>query len=146
MVGGTIMKLIVTGHGNYASGIQSTVKLLAGGLNGVSFIDFTGDMNEKSLSEKFVAEIKDDDQIVFICDLLGGTPFKEAVKLSMSMDKEISVTCGCNVGSIMEVGLQLAGFDGTSKELADKLVSVSQNQTKVFEHRNTQPESDEDGI
>lgn len=140
------MKLIVTGHGNYASGIQSTVKLLAGGLNGVSFIDFTGDMNEKSLSEKFVAEIKDDDQIVFICDLLGGTPFKEAVKLSMSMDKEISVTCGCNVGSIMEVGLQLAGFDGTSKELADKLVSVSQNQTKVFEHRNTQPESDEDGI
>lgn len=32
--------------------------------------------------------------------LLGGTPFKEAVKLSMSSDKEISVTCGCNVGSM----------------------------------------------
>ncbi|WP_119326685.1 PTS sugar transporter subunit IIA [Companilactobacillus musae] len=140
------MKLIVTGHGNYATGIESTVKLLAGGLTGVSFIDFTGDMDEKSLSKKFVEEIKNDDQIVFICDLLGGTPFKEAVKLSMSSDKEISVTCGCNVGSIMEIGLQLANYNGSSKELADKIVSISQNQTKVFEHKNAEPEPDEDGI
>ncbi|KRN99937.1 PTS sugar transporter subunit IIA [Companilactobacillus kimchiensis] len=140
------MKLIVTGHGNYATGIESTVKLLAGGLAGVSFIDFTGDMDENSLSKKFTEEIKNDDQVVFICDLLGGTPFKEAVKLSMSADKDISVTCGCNVGSIMEVGLQLSAFDGTSKELADKLVSISQNQTKVFEHKSAEPEPDEDGI
>jgi len=140
------MKLVVTGHGNYATGIESTVKLLAGGLEGVSFIDFTGDMNEVSLSKKFVEDIKADDQVVFICDLLGGTPFKEAVKLSMTSDKEISVTCGCNVGSIMEIGLQLSTFDGTSKELADKIVTISQSQTKVFEHKSVEPESDEDGI
>ncbi len=146
MDGGIIMKLIVTGHGNYATGIESTVKLLAGGLNGVSFIDFTGDMDENSLNKKFSDEIKNDDKVVFICDLLGGTPFKEAVKLSMSSNKEINVTCGCNVGSIMEVGLQLATFDGSAKELADKIVSISKNQTKVFEHKSAEPESDEDGI
>lgn len=140
------MKLVVTGHGNYATGIESTVKLLAGGLNGVSFIDFTGDMDENSLGQKFTEEIENDDQAVFICDLLGGTPFKEAVKLSMSSDKEISVTCGCNVGSIMEVGLQLATFDGSAKELADKIVLISKNQTKVFEHKSAEPEPDEDGI
>ncbi|MEE6658365.1 PTS sugar transporter subunit IIA [Pediococcus acidilactici] len=140
------MRLIVTGHGNYATGIESTVKLLSGGLDKVSFIDFTGDMNEDSLSKKFSEEIKNDNQIVFVCDLLGGTPFKEAVKLSMSSDKEISVTCGCNVGSIMEVGLQLSNFKGSSKELADKLVSISQNQTKVFEHKTVDADSDEDGI
>lgn len=140
------MRLIVTGHGNYATGIESTVKLLSGGLDKVSFVDFTSDMNENSLSKKFNEEIKDDNQIVFVCDLLGGTPFKEAVKLSMSNDKEISVTCGCNVGSIMEVGLQLSNFKGSSKELADKMVSISQNQTKVFEHRTVDVDSDEDGI
>lgn len=140
------MKLIVTGHGNYATGIESTVKLLAGGLKNVSFIDFTGDMDENNLSKKFNDEIKNDDQIVFICDLLGGTPFKEAVKLSMTSDKEISVTCGCNVGAIMEVGLQLATFDGSAKELANKIVSISQSQTKVFEHKSAEPEPDEDGI
>lgn len=146
MVGGIIMKLVVTGHGNYATGIESTVKLLAGGLDNVSFIDFTGNMDENSLNKKFSDEIKDDQQIVFICDLLGGTPFKEAVKLSVLSDKEISVTCGCNVGSIMEVGLQLSSFDGSSDELAKKLVSISQIQTKVFEHKNLEPTSDEDGI
>lgn len=140
------MRLIVTGHGNYATGIESTVKLLSGGLDKVSFVDFTSDMNENSLSKKFNEEIKDDNQIVFVCDLLGGTPFKEAVKLSMSNDKEISVICGCNVGSIMEVGLQLSNFKGSSKELADKMVSISQNQTKVFEHRTVDVDSDEDGI
>ncbi len=140
------MKLVVTGHGNYASGIESTVKLLAGGLAGVDFIDFTGDMDENGLSKKFSEEIKDDDKIVFICDLLGGTPFKEAVKLSMSGEKDISVTCGCNVGAIMEIGLQLSTFNGTSKELADKIVSISQSQTKVFEHKNIETESADDGI
>lgn len=140
------MKLIITGHGNYATGIESTVKLLAGSLKNVSFIDFTGDMNESDLSEKFSEEIEKDEQIVFICDLLGGTPFKEAVKLSMTSPKEISVTCGCNVGSIMEIGLQLDNFIGSTDQLANKIVSVSKDQTKVFEHKNIETESSEDGI
>ncbi|WP_125565838.1 PTS sugar transporter subunit IIA [Companilactobacillus insicii] len=142
------MKIVVTGHGNFASGIHSTVKLLAGQLPGVSFIDFTGDMNEKSLSEEFTNEIKNDDSVVFFCDLLGGTPFKEAVKLSMSSDKDIQVTCGCNVGSLMEIGLQLSSFDGNATDLANKLVETSKSQTQLFVHKENKFEADaeDDGI
>ncbi|MQS75292.1 PTS sugar transporter subunit IIA [Companilactobacillus halodurans] len=140
------MKLVVTGHGNYASGIESTIKLLAGGLKNVSFIDFTSDMDEDGLYKKFSQEIKDDDAVVFICDLLGGTPFKDAVKLSVASDKDISVTCGCNVGSIMEVGLQLSNYKDSSKKLADEIVSISKNGTKVFEHKKVEQEPDSDGI
>ncbi len=46
------MQIIVTGHGNFASGIESTVKLLAGSIKNIKYIDFTEDMNEESLMKK----------------------------------------------------------------------------------------------
>ena len=32
------MQIIVTGHGNFASGIESTVKLLAGSIKNIKYI------------------------------------------------------------------------------------------------------------
>ena len=33
------MEIIITGHGNFASGIESTVKLLAGSIKNVKYAD-----------------------------------------------------------------------------------------------------------
>ncbi|KRO27295.1 PTS sugar transporter subunit IIA [Lactiplantibacillus fabifermentans] len=140
------MKIIVTGHGNFATGIQSTVKLLAGELQNVEFIDFTGDMNDVSLNGKLTTALADTDKAVFFCDLLGGTPFKEAVKISTTADQDIAVITGCNVGSLLEVGFQLADYAGTATELATTLVTTSKAQTKVFEHHAVIQDADEDGI
>lgn len=84
------MQIIVTGHGNFASGIESTVKLLAGSIKNIKYIDFTEDMNEESLMKKFEEAIKLNEHIVFFCDLLGGTPYKQAAILSTKSKKDIS--------------------------------------------------------
>ncbi|VDG20837.1 hypothetical protein [Lactobacillus crustorum] [Lactiplantibacillus mudanjiangensis] len=141
------MKIIVTGHGNFATGLQSTVKLLAGELPNVAFIDFTGDMNDGSLSDRFKQVLADTDQAVFFCDLLGGTPFKEAVKLSNQLGKDIAVITGCNIGSLLEIGLQLGDYKANATTLAEQLVTTSKAQTKVFHHHAiVEPSDDEDGI
>lgn len=141
------VKVIVTGHGHFATGLESTVKLLAGRLPDVGFIDFTGDMDETSLRKKFEQAIRDTDQIVFFCDLLGGTPFKEAVKINSTVaDKKIAVVTGCNIGSLMELGLQLNGYTGTVDELAQKFVDISRAQTQVFHRRKIETNGNSDGI
>lgn len=142
------MKIIVTGHGNFASGIESTVKLLAGQIKNVNYIDFTEEMNEEDLMKKFEKAVKPDEYVVFFCDLLGGTPYKQAALLSTKSKKDIAVVCGCNVAALLENGL--GGLDrfSNSDELAQALIESTKQGIRQFGISNLSQttEPSEDGI
>lgn len=144
------MQIIVTGHGNFASGIESTVKLLAGSIAGVHYIDFTGDMSEEDIATKLKDQADQDKQTLFFCDLLGGTPFKQAaVYKANNKNADVEVICGCNVGSLLEIALP--GFDNyeTTDALAKAIMNSSKAGIKQFGVRSaglTEPANDEDGI
>lgn len=142
------MQIIVTGHGNFASGIESTVKLLAGSIKNVQYIDFTEDMDEESLMKKFEEAIKLNEHIVFFCDLLGGTPYKQAAILSTKSKKDISVICGCNVGSLLENGLTGLDKFNDSTELAQALIESTKQGIRQFgvSNHSTATEKLSDGI
>lgn len=142
------MQIIVTGHGNFASGFASTVKMLAGQITGVSYLDFTDEMTEEQLGTKFESKLKQDQHTVFFCDLMGGTPYKQAVLLTKKYS-DVAVIAGGNIGALMEVGLQ-----GNFKEKADahqvaqQLLTATQNATNEFKGKKKRPlsEPDSDGI
>lgn len=146
------MQIIVTGHGNFASGIESTVKLLAGKIQGVSYIDFTEDMSEDDIAAKLSEQLSEDSSTVFFCDLLGGTPYKQAALLQANnSDKDIAVICGCNVGSLLENGL--VGLDKfkDADELATKLMDSAKAGIRQFGKSSTKvaaqaQEPEDDGI
>lgn len=141
------MQIIVTGHGNFASGIESTIKLLAGSINGVKYIDFTGDMNEKDLAEKYQKLLLTEEKTLFFCDLVGGTPYKQAVVASADKERTVAVVAGCNVGSLLELGLNSSALQAKSiSEVATTFVETSKNNTKVFKHVVQNEQVDEDGI
>ena len=112
------MQIIVTGHGNFASGIESTVKLLAGSIKNIKYIDFTEDMNEESLMKKV----------------------EEAI--------DISVICGCNVGSLLENGLTGLDKFNDSTELAQALIESTKKGIRQFgvSNHSTATEKLSDGI
>lgn len=145
------MQIIVTGHGRFASGIESTVKLLAGKIDNVTYIDFTENMGEEELAQRFYKQFLKDDQVLFFCDLLGGTPYKQAVMLKMDNQKsDIAVVCGCNVGSLLENGLRgLDNFKNTN-QLAKNIIDSAKNGIKQFglqsPSEQNQAESDQEGI
>lgn len=127
------MQIIVTGHGHFASGIESTVKLLAGSIKDVSYIDFTGEMSEKDLAEKFKKQAVKDKQTLFFCDLLGGTPFKQAVMYKVNNPTyDVEVICGCNVGSLLEIALP--GFSNykVTNDLAKAIIDSSKAGIRQF--------------
>jgi PTS system N-acetylgalactosamine-specific IIA component len=104
-------------------------------------------MNEADLTAKLQQEMTAD-KILFFCDLVGGTPYKTAVKLSFNTADKMAVVAGCNIGALLELGLNQNGLDQQSiKTIADQFVQVSQAGTQVFKHHQiVEPETDEDGI
>ncbi|MCI1880694.1 MAG: PTS sugar transporter subunit IIA [Sporolactobacillus sp.] len=142
------VKYIVTGHGNFAGGIRSTVKLLAGDLDCIAYIDFTEGMSDKQLYDRLSDEVQkdaDDSYFLIFTDLLGGTPFKQAALLSTT-SKRLSVVAGCNVGSLLECALSQPVFSDI-RELAQTVVTISKKNTTYFgEHQAAPKNEDSDGI
>lgn len=140
------MQIIISGHGKFASGIQSNIKLLAGSLPGLSYVDFTEEMDEEQLASKFTSLLKNDGNALFFCDLFGGTPYNQAVLLTRQYP-QIAVVAGCNVGSLLEICAAGDWQEQTPEELGKRFITVSQQATKMFHHRHVQTEpEDGDGI
>lgn len=123
--------IIITGHGSYASGIKSSINLILGEHSDLYFIDFLKEDSSEDLLEKFKNNIKNNNinDLVFVCDLLGGTPFNTAVNLSLE-NENFYVTSGCNLNSILEGILQKDTC--TANELADMLVDKTKSTTLKF--------------
>lgn len=141
--------LVITGHGRYATMVRGSIEFLAGGNEGIEYIDFTEDDNDVTLKEKMkkTMDRHKEDTALFICDILGGTPFKCAAELSIE-NENIEVIAGCNVGSIIEAIFQKDNM--SISELADFVVNSSKNSTgrfiKNLTSNNSNDEEDTIGI
>ena len=106
--------ILITGHGNFPSGALSAVNLVAGNPGNVSAVDFVEGMSTEELKEKMAAAIEaiDANEILVLADLAGGTPFRTAVELKMTMtDKAIRVIAGANMPALMEAALSADVMD-----------------------------------
>lgn len=136
-------KIIVTGHGNYASGIKSAMEMLSGPNADFFYLDFLEGDSEETLSVnmKETLEANSGDDILIFCDLAGGTPFKVAATLAHGNER-IEVVAGANLGSLLEILFSKENFDLI--ELADKVVESSRRSTLRFE-KNVPLTDDEEG-
>ena len=135
--------IIVTGHGNFASGIKSTMKLIMGEQEKTVFIDFKEGMTNIELSEnieKIVKEIGEKGVLIFT-DILGGTLFNEAAMISTKYDN-IHVFAGLNMAMLFEA------IDCREDEIdTDRILEESKNGMGIFKIvEELSEESDSDGI
>ena len=100
--------IIITGHNHFASGILSSLTMIAGTKDNVYAVDFLSDDNDPSLEGKFnkIIDENKDSEILFVCDLMGGTPFKVASKLAFTNDNYEVVT-GINLGGLIDTSMKL---------------------------------------
>ena len=100
--------IIITGHNNFASGILSSLTMIAGSKDNIYAVDFLSNDNDDTLEDKFNKIINDnkDKEILFVCDLMGGTPFKVASKLAFTNDSYEVVT-GINLGGLIDTSMKL---------------------------------------
>ena len=98
--------MIATGHGSFATGITSGLKLLAGEPQDYETVDFLPEDSAESLAQKLDAayeRLSGCEGIVIFADLTGGTPFNVSIRMKMEHpERQIEVIGGSNLPAVLE--------------------------------------------
>ena len=118
--------LIVTGHGHFATGLTSSIDLIAGPQENYVAVDFDGEGTDKLEADlkAAVEKLSNCDGIIVFSDLAGGSPFKTAV-LVTSTNEKVKVLAGTNLPMLCEIAMARTIIDDL-----DTLVSSALNTGK----------------
>ena len=113
---------ILTGHGQFSNGLASAVDMVAA----FQIVPFEGD-HAAEYGDELRAAIQQmhdtcEGVLVFV-DLLGGTPFNQAMMISQEIDN-VEVVTGANLPMLLELVLTRDG--STLEELAGQAVEIGQ--------------------
>lgn len=140
--------ILVTGHGNFATGLTSSVKLIAGMPQKYEMVDFLESYGVEELAEKLgeaMDRLSDCEGILVFSDLAGGSPFKTAVEVGLTKSNRVEVLAGTNLGMIIEISMA-RGFIEDMDMLVDMALNTGKSQVVRFELVKRQEVVDEDGI
>ena len=100
-------RIIITGHGNFASGISTSLELITGIDDSISTVDFKVDNSIDDLETNLLEMInKDNKDLIILCDLLGGSPFKISCLLKERFkERNIEVIGGTNLAMLLQAYL-----------------------------------------
>lgn len=145
-----MLGLLVTGHGHFATGLGSSLELIAGAQANVALVDFEADHSIEVLKEnlnKALDSLKEYDGVLVLSDLPGGSPFKTAVECKFERpDQAIEVIAGTNLPLLIASSTMTAVFD-SPLDLAEAMIPEGKDSIFRFELVARAEESeDEDGI
>ena len=116
---------VLTGHGEYAKGLNSALEMVGGPQSDFKIVCF---LNEQAADYpdilfNTIKELKDKcGEVVVFCDLVGGTPFNQSMMASCEIG-DVEVVAGCNLPMLLEC-VCLRDDKTTAKSLADMAVQV----------------------
>ncbi|HFI0646905.1 TPA: PTS sugar transporter subunit IIA [Streptococcus suis] len=121
-----MIKVIVVAHGQFASGILTSLKLIAGEVENIEAIDFSEGMSAQELKARIKAAILGEREVLILTDLLGGTPFKVSVELATEQkEQNVVVLSGLNLAMILEANFSRLTDD--LEQLVGKLITTSKD-------------------
>ena len=131
--------IVLTGHGNYATGMKSALELIVGPKENVLAFDFLKEESEEQFSLKF-KDLDKNNNYLFACDLMGGTPYKVVSRLDLN--KEILI--GTNLGGLLDTLFKIDKLQ--LSELADNLKQTSLKSLVNIKELEIKKEEVTDGI
>ncbi|MFL0268858.1 PTS galactosamine/N-acetylgalactosamine transporter subunit IIA [Candidatus Clostridium radicumherbarum] len=140
--------LIISGHGNFASGLHTSLKLIAGEPCNVEFVDFEGKDSTEDLKKKYYASLKNLDNcesILALSDLAGGSPFKTLVEVKTEIEKPMEVIGGTNLPMLLEISMT-RDIIKDLHSLSESAIEVGKSGVVKFKLIIHKDEESEDGI
>lgn len=129
---------ILTGHGEFAPGLASALELVAGRQEGFKVVPFDVDKaaDYPELIHSEIAAMREQtDGVVVFCDLLGGTPFNQAMMASQSTP-DVEIVVGANLPMLIEtLFARSSDANATIGSLVECAVNAGKNgvDTRKFE-------------
>ncbi len=128
--------ILITGHGNFATGLGTGLQYVTGIKENVVFVDFETGHSTDMLTENLEAafdKLKECDGVLVLVDIVGGSPFQKAVEYKYEhLDRNIEVVAGINLPMVIEGGMIMDIYD-SPLEMAEVLISTGKNYIFRFE-------------
>ncbi|MGG7059130.1 PTS galactosamine/N-acetylgalactosamine transporter subunit IIA [Clostridium nigeriense] len=140
--------LIISGHGNFASGLHTSLKLIAGEHSNIEYVDFEETDSTETLKEKYYNSLKNlnnCESILALSDLAGGSPFKTLVEVKTEIEKPMEVIGGTNLPMLLEISMTKDIIEDLSS-LSESAIEVGKSGVVKFEFIVHEDAESEDGI
>ena len=141
--------LIITGHGQFASGIHSALTLIAGDAKDVHAVDFREGDTPETLGEKLakILTIYENDGVVIFTDIIGGAPFRQAALLASSREN-LDVVYGTTLHMLVEAVLEKDHCGDVRKLVADLLPAARDGigSLSTYTRKQPPPPATEEGL
>lgn len=100
--------IILCGHGGFASGLEKAMLQIIGEQDDFIAIDFPAESTTANLQqqlERALDQLRNCNGVVFLTDILGGTPFRLSATLSLGR-KDREVITGTSLQLLLEMALE----------------------------------------
>ena len=107
-----MLGIVITGHGGFASGLLQAVEQVVGPQENCVAVNFPEQMSTAQLNVALgaaLAEVTQPDGVVFLTDMLGGSPFRCASELA-DLHGDCEVLTGVNMQLAAEMMLEREGL------------------------------------
>lgn len=123
--------LILMSHGNLASALIESTKMILGDLSDYDIVSMQVDDTFNDVEEKLISVLDKhkDKNILIMTDIYGGTPFNIASKFYRKNDN-ICLISGMNLDMVIEYFS--SDMHDNTKKLIDELISVSKDSITLY--------------
>ncbi len=134
-----MLKIFLSSHGHFASGMKSSLDILLGDSSKVTIYDaYVDESNVQEQLDNFYTKINEDDQILLLSDLYGGS-VNQVMYLYLERPNTMLVA-GVNLALVLELAIRESI---TVQELED-LVQQSREMLRVVRQDNDEVQIEED--
>lgn len=137
--------IILTGHGQFAKGLTTSVELIAGPQQHYIPVNFEHEVDQ--LQEdltKAMESLSDCSGIIVFSDLAGGSPYKTAAMLSTQYPN-VELIAGTNLPMLCEIVLARTIVDDAAS-LAEMAVNTGKDQISRFDMASLLADDDEEDL
>ena len=124
--------IVLVTHGSFAEGILTSLKLVYGNTENTASVTITASESIQeilSMIRKRIDEFKNDDPVVIITDIAGGSTTQAALE-ALSYKDNISLLTGLSLGLLLEV--VLADFTDSKAENIEILNEIIENSRQTI--------------
>lgn len=135
-----MIKLFLSSHGTFASGLKSSVDILLGGAKNLTVFDaYLDETNPQDILTDYFAGVSAEDQVVLLSDLYGGS-VNNLMYQWLSRPNTFLIS-GVNLALVLELGLYT---EEVTDEYLEELVESSRAAMKLVRQDTTQSDESDD--
>ena len=126
--------VILASHGGFADGIHQSAEMIFGPQENFKSCILKPDEGPEDVKKKMqeaIASLDNQDEVLFLVDLWGGTPFNQASSLVKEHEDKWTIVAGMNLPMVIEALTQRFSVE-SAREIARAIVPTGNDGIKTF--------------